>query len=313
MGILEIENLHVGFQKDKEYIDVLKGVNLCVEEHTTLALVGESGCGKTQTARCIIKLLSTNAIIKEGKILFKGNDILHMDEEELLQMRRNQIAMIFQNPQAVLDPVFTIGKQLEECIKLQYKDKKIDVKAQVEELLEIVQIADGKRIMRSFPFQLSLGMCQRIMIAMAMASQAQFWIVDEATSALDGNVQADILALLNKLKSERKLSLLLITHDLRILPRMSDEIAIMFDGEIIEVMKSEQLLDKEAIHHPYTQTLLQALSFEGQEEPHEADDIQHHEGCAYASRCSHCQQICLNQKPKMKSLSEKQRIQCHLI
>lgn len=265
--LLEIRNLHIGFKKGGKIDRVVHGINLDIQTNETLALVGESGSGKTVTAQAILRLFSENWIAyPEGEILFEGRNTLTMDVPELISIRGNEISMIFQEPMSSLNPLHTIEKQLNETLFLHKGLSPGKATPIALEWLKKVGIRDPENKLKSFPHQLSGGERQRVMIAMALANEPKLLIADEPTTALDVTIQAQILNLIESLQREFKMAVLFITHDLGIVRRISDRVAVMHQGKIVETERVRKIFEKPK--HPYTKILLAA---EPSDEPPESD------------------------------------------
>ncbi len=255
--ILKIENLHTSFFTDSGEVKAVQGISLSLEQGKTLGLVGESGSGKTVTALSIIRLLPPLARILEGSIIYKGKDLLSLSEKEMRSIRGREIAFIFQEPMSALNPVFTIGEQIIEAIKLH---KNLDTSEAVREtinLLNKVGITPAEERMKDYPHLLSGGMRQRVLIAMALACSPSLLIADEPTTALDVTIQAEILELIDNLKKENSLTMLLITHDLGIVAEYVDNVAIMQKGKIVEFAPVKDLFANPK--HLYTKMLLNSI------------------------------------------------------
>ncbi len=248
--LLEIRDLHVSFGPVK----AVNGVRLTLNEGEFLALVGESGCGKSVTALSITRLLGVPAKIEKGNILFEGRDLLALPEVELRRVRGGKIAYIFQEPATSLNPVFSVGDQIGEVLQLHRRMTSKEAKEESVSLLSRVGIREPERRLRSYPHELSGGMKQRVMIAMALASHPRLLIADEPTTALDVTIQDEILSLLIKLKEETGIGLLFITHDLSLVSQVSDSAAIMYCGKIVEKGRTEEVLQSPL--HPYTLGLI---------------------------------------------------------
>lgn len=255
MKELVIQNVSMGYETSQGYIEILHDINLYIDKGESIAIVGESGCGKSQLMRTILHLNREKRRLR-GKIYWKDNDITLWNQQQMKQLRHHKIAMIFQDPKMALDPTYTIGKQMMECIS--YTKKKHEKREICEQALAQVHIADSKRIMKSYPHQLSIGMCQRVMIAMLILSGASLWICDEATSSLDVSIQADLLQLIQSLRNEYGASMIFITHDLRLVPSMSERVYIMKQGCIVETCTSSSLF--QGSHHPATNELIHAIT-----------------------------------------------------
>jgi len=256
-AVLEIENLHAGFHTDNGDLFALRGVNLSMKKGEILAVVGESGSGKTLTALSILKLLDPPAFISNGKILFAGKDLLEQDEDQLNQIRGASISMIFQEPMTALNPVLTVGYQIQEVLKTHAGYAQSEAKKRSIDLLNDVGIQNPEMRVNSYPYELSGGMRQRAMIAMALAVSPSILIADEPTTALDVTIQAQILLLLKNLSKNKNMSILLITHDLGIVSQMADNVAIMYAGQIVEYGSVNHVIHNS--RHPYTQGLLNSI------------------------------------------------------
>lgn len=257
MSLLEVENLHTYFDTKRGTVKAVNGVSFSIKEGRTLGLVGESGSGKSQTAMSILKLFQKNQYIADGSIVFDGKEMTTLSKKELLKIRGNDISMIFQEPMTSLNPVFTVQHQLAEVLKIHQNVSKKDAYARAYELLEAVKIPNPKRTLKQYPHQMSGGMSQRVMIAMALACNPKLLIADEPTTALDVIIQAEILKLMNELKDEFNTSILFITHDLGVISNMADDIIVMHGGKIVESAPIETIF-KDA-KHPYTKRLIAAF------------------------------------------------------
>ena len=228
MRLLEINKLHTYFSTRKGLIKAVNGVSFTIDEGKTLGLVGESGSGKSQTAMSILQLFEPNQKIYEGEIIYKGEDITKYSRSQMEKIRGNEISMIFQEPMSSLNPVFTVEKQISEVLMLHKKMSKKEAAKRCEELLASVKIPNPHVVAKQYPFELSGGMNQRVMIAMALACEPKLLIADEPTTALDVTIQAQILRLMNDLKNRLNTSILFITHDLGVINQMADEVAVMY-------------------------------------------------------------------------------------
>jgi|TARA_B100001971_G_scaffold209732_1_gene233848 peptide/nickel transport system ATP-binding protein len=304
--LLEVEDLRVSVNSEGTSFEVVKGVSLSVFENEILCLVGESGCGKSMTALSIMGLLPGGvAKVTEGRVGYEGKDLLGLKNRELRRLRAESISMIFQDPITSLDPVFTIGSVLEEVVR-SHRDvsrsaaREIAVNALVE-----AELPDAANRLDSYPHQLSGGMRQRVMIALAIALDPRLLIADEPTTALDVTVQAQILENLRDRQREREMGMLLITHDLAVVASVADRVAVMYAGEIVEEAPVDELFDKP--RHPYTQGLLRALpeisvsrgslySIPGRVPPPQIPPP----GCLFAPRCEHALDACWEAGPELK-------------
>ena len=255
--ILSIENLRIHFETFAGEVQAIRGVNLKLEKGETLALVGESGSGKSVTAKSVMKLLSNNAVVKEGAIIFKGENILEKSERDMQSIRGKKIAMIFQDPMTSLDPTMKIGKQIKEVIIKHEKASKEEADKRAEELLELVGIPNAKERMKQYPHQFSGGQRQRIVIAIALACNPDVLIADEPTTALDVTIQAQILELLKELQQQFQMAIIFITHDLGVVANVADRVAVMYAGKVVEVGTVDEVFYNP--QHPYTWGLLRSM------------------------------------------------------
>lgn len=261
--VLSVENLSVAFRLDGGEANAVRGVDFYLEKGETLALVGESGCGKSATAKALMGLLPPNAKVTAGSVFYGGRDATKLSERELCAHRGSVISMVFQDPFSSLNPIMRVGRQLTEAmlIKNAYRKKsgvpvltKREAKARAIRLMEEVGITEAERRFRRYPFEFSGGMRQRLVIAIALAADPEILICDEPTTALDVRVQAQIIELIKRLQKERKLSVLFITHDLGVVAKIADRVAVMYAGKIVEYGKSEEIFYH--AQHPYTWALL---------------------------------------------------------
>ena len=255
--ILSIENLRIHFETFAGEVQAIRGVNLKLQKGETLALVGESGSGKSVTAKSVMKLLSNNAVVKEGSITFKGENILEKSERDMQSIRGKEIAMVFQDPMTSLDPTMKIGKQITEVIIKHEKASKEEADKRAEELLELVGIPNAKERMKQYPHQFSGGQRQRIVIAIALACNPDVLIADEPTTALDVTIQAQILELLKKLQQQFQMAIIFITHDLGVVANVADRVAVMYAGKVVEVGTVDEVFYNP--QHPYTWGLLRSM------------------------------------------------------
>ena len=255
--ILSIENLRIHFETFAGEVQAIRGVNLKLEKGEILALVGESGSGKSVTAKSVMKLLSNNAVVKEGAIIFKGENILDKSERDMQSIRGKEIAMVFQDPMTSLDPTMKIGKQITEVIIKHEKASKEEADKRAEELLELVGIPNAKERMKQYPHQFSGGQRQRIVIAIALACNPDVLIADEPTTALDVTIQAQILELLKELQQKFQMAIIFITHDLGVVANVADRVAVMYAGKVVEVGTADEVFYNP--QHPYTWGLLRSM------------------------------------------------------
>lgn len=257
MAILEVQDLVVDFHTAAGVVQAVRGISFSMEQGQTLAIVGESGSGKSVTSRAIMGILTENATVRQGQVLFDGQDLLKLTQRQLCPIRGNRIAMVFQDPLSSLDPVMRIGEQIAEGIRLKLGVSPRAARKKALALLAEVGIRDPERCYRQFPHQLSGGMRQRIVIAIALAADPEILICDEPTTALDVTIQAQILELLGRLKQQRKLSILFITHDFGVVANVADRIGVMYAGKLVEYGTSREIFYDP--RHPYTKALLAAM------------------------------------------------------
>lgn len=320
--LLRIDGLRVNFQTPSGQVQAVDGVDLAVRRGRTLAVVGESGCGKSITARAILGLLPEENSEVSGTIAFKrrsGETVdvaaLSRRSKAMRNIRGGEIAMIFQEPMTSLNPVFTVGDQILESIHLHTKDRGGAAYARAVDLLSLVGIPEPEARLRAYPHQMSGGMRQRVMIAMALASNPSLLLADEPTTALDVTVQAQILDLLRELQQERDMSVVFITHDLGVVAEMAHEVAVIYLGQVVEYADVHDLFSRPA--HPYTQGLLHSLPRIGATARLEPiagsvpDPRDRHAGCRFVSRCAFRMAKCVEQPPLFE-LPNNQRVRCWL-
>lgn len=314
-ALLAIENLSLGFQTSQGLVPVVENLSLTVGAGRIVGLVGESGCGKSVTARAIMRLLPTPpARVSAGKIFLDGVDLLELDDAGMRHARGNQIGMVFQEPMTSLNPTLTIGFQVGEALKLHGKSDRANVKlnratvkpdrATVLEMLDLVGIGAAERRYDQYPHELSGGLRQRVMIAMALICSPRLLIADEPTTALDVTIQAQILELLLKLRDELGMAILLITHDLGVVANYADEVAVMYAGRVVETGSVGRLFDHP--QHPYTRGLLDAIPrLAGGKERLSSikgsvpDPSIMIKGCRFAERCTNAIDRCRNAEPSL--------------
>ena len=255
--ILSVKDLRINFRTYGGLVQAVRGINFDLHKGETLAIVGESGSGKSVSIRAIMGILANNAIIESGQILYDGMDLTKVQEKDFHEIRGKRIGLIFQDPLSALNPIMKIGKQITEVLHLHNTMTKEDAKKRAIELMEAVGIPDAERRFNQYPFQFSGGMRQRIVIAIALAGDPEILICDEPTTALDVTVQAKILELINKIKEERNLSVIFITHDLGVVANMADRVNVMYAGKIVETGTAEEVFFEPA--HPYTWALLGSM------------------------------------------------------
>ena len=315
--ILNILGLSVGFRIKRDFALAIRDVSLKVKKGEIVCVVGESGCGKTITALSIMRLLPPNSEIAGGRIMFEGKDLLSLSEDEMRSIRGNEISIIFQEPLTSLNPVFRIGDQIAETIKVHKKMKEDEIKRRCIELLELVGIKEPEKRIYDYPHQLSGGQRQRVMIAISLACNPKLIIADEPTTALDVTVQAQILRLFKELQRKLNISLLYITHDLSVVAQIADRVYVMYAGMIMEEGKVEDIFYRP--RHPYTIGLLESLPKRERSKrlksiPGMVPDIFHRpSGCLFHPRCSLCKDICKSTIPDLRDLGDGHRVRCHVI
>jgi oligopeptide/dipeptide ABC transporter ATP-binding protein len=259
--LLEVRDLHTSFHTRHGVVRAVTGVSFHVDRGEILGLVGESGCGKTVTSMSILRLVASPGAIEKGEVLFDGKDVLTFDQRELRTLRGNRVAMIFQQPTSSLNPVMDVGDQISEVLALHRGMKKKAARARALELLGMVGVPDPKRRIDAYPHEMSGGMAQRVMIAMALACEPELLIADEPTTALDVTIQAQILDLMRNLQRETGTAIILITHDLGVVAEMCDRVAVMYAGEIVEQADVRTLFGQPK--HPYTRGLIDSVPVPG--------------------------------------------------
>lgn len=319
MSLLEIRNLHTYFDTRRGLIKAVNGVSLSVDEGRTLGVVGESGSGKSQTAMSILQLFEKNQRIYDGEVVFDGRVISNLSKEEMYHIRGNAISMIFQEPMTSLNPVFTVSRQISEVLMLHQGLTKKQAHDHSVEMLAAVKIPNPEQMVLQYPHQLSGGMRQRVMIAIALACRPQLLIADEPTTALDVTIQAQILRLMNELKSEFNTSIMFITHDLGVINQMADDVAVMYCGEVVEAAPVDFIFQKRSEYsHPYTEALLVSIPLLSSKQgerleaipgsvPHPLDLPK---GCKFAPRCRYATKKCHEQTPDLVKVNNVQSVRC---
>jgi oligopeptide/dipeptide ABC transporter ATP-binding protein len=311
--LLEIRNLTTVFPVRSGLLRAVDGVSLSLDRGEVLCLVGESGCGKSMTALSILRLVPPPGKIEDGEVIFRERNLMDLDDEEMRKIRGEQISMVFQEPMSALNPVFTIGDQVSEVLRVHHgMDREIAVKRAIE-LLRSVGIPDPSLRVRDYPHQMSGGMQQRALIAMAVACEPDLIIADEPTTALDVTVQAQILRLMEKLTREMGKSLLLITHDLGIVAEVADRVCVMYAGVIVETGGVRELFSDP--RHPYSSGLLASLPTPGrrtfQAIPGLVPDLSALPGgCRFHTRCPRAQTLCAREEPDLV-FTGKRGVRCH--
>ena len=316
--ILEIQDEYLSFFTPAGEVKALNGVSLSMEQGEVLGIVGESGSGKSVTAYSIMGLTAHPGKLIGGSIRFNGHQVDQMTENEFRKMRGNEVSIIFQDPMTSLNPVYTIGNQIEEVILLHTDKSKAEAKLRARELLELVGINEPDKRLRQYPHELSGGMRQRVMIAIALACEPKLLIADEPTTALDVTIQAQILELMQDLRNKLGMSIIMITHDLGVVASMCEKIAVMYAGHIVEYGTTDEIFYQPS--HEYTKGLIKSiprLDVEVRErlvpiEGQPIDLLNPPAGCPFAPRCEKCMKICLNKMPPKTQLSDTHYSQCWL-
>jgi peptide/nickel transport system ATP-binding protein len=316
--VLRVHDLTTCFDGDETTVLAVDRLSFDLMPGETLGLVGESGCGKSVTSLSIMRLLRAPGRVAGGSIEFDGQDLLALPEKAMRAIRGNQISMIFQEPMTSLNPVVTVGRQISESLMLHQGLSRREAMAQAESLLELVQISDPARRVREYPYQLSGGMRQRAMIAMALACQPKVLIADEPTTALDVTIQAQILHLLREIQQRLGTSIVLITHDLGVVAQMCQRVIVMYAGRKVEEGSVDDILDR--AQHPYTQALIRSLPdfADGQDHTARLAELPgivpvmtpESRGCAFAARCPEAQPRCSEQAPPAADAGSRHRVWC---
>ena len=313
--LLDIRDLKTYFFTKKGLVKAVDGISLVLEKGQTLALVGESGCGKSITALSLLRLVPAPGRVVAGQIFFAGEDILLLPATEMRRIRGNRVAMVFQEPMTALNPVLKIGDQITEVLELHKGLTHQEATRQAATLLEKVGIPDPERRLHSYPHQLSGGLRQRVVIAMALACNPQLLIADEPTTALDVTIQAQIMELLRQLQAEREMATLLITHDLGIVAESADQVAIMYAGLIVEHANVRSLFKNPS--HPYTLGLLASVPrLDGRNERlqpvlgHVPSPFERPSGCPFRSRCPEAFEPCAKACPELKEVAVGHLVRC---
>jgi len=316
--LLSVQDLKVDFDTYEGVVKALDGVTFSILEGEIFGLVGETGCGKTITALSIIRLVPENGRITQGKILFRNEELLGKTEEEMRKLRGGKISMIFQDPSISLNPVFTVGEQITDIISVHQNLEKNEAVKKTVESFDLVALSDPEKTMKQYPHELSGGMQQRVMIAMALSSDPDMLIADEPTSSVDVTIQAQLLKRLLQIKSTRNLAILLITHSMGIVAETCDKVGVMYAGNIVEIGPMRGTLKKAL--HPYTQGLLASIP-----KPETRrlklqlvkgsipDLINRPQGCAFHPRCPYAIDRCKAEKPELIEISPGRYAACHLV
>ena len=316
-NILSVQNLHTSFHTDKGEVKADNGVTFNLEKGKILGIVGESGSGKSVTAYSIMRILEKNGRITEGKILYKGQDIAEFSEKQMREFRGKCCSIIFQDPMTSLNPVFTVGNQLKEAIELHTDRKGKEAEARAIEMLTLVGVNEPEKRVKQYPYELSGGMRQRVMIAMALACEPDILIADEPTTALDVTIQAQILELMQSLQKKLGMAIIMVTHDLGVIADMCDEIIVMYGGRVCERGTAEDIFYRP--HHEYTKGLLRSIP--------NVDRIGEKlipipgtpinllnmpKGCAFCPRCEEAMKICIEEQPPEMQMPDGHFASCWL-
>ena len=319
-AILKVHQLTTRFQTERGPVTAVDRVSFDLSAGETLGIVGESGCGKTVTSKSIMRLLPEHRswFGDESRVDFGGRNLLEISEREMRDVRGNQIAMIFQEPMTALNPVFTVGWQLEEALRYHTALDRQQRRQRAVEMLQMVEMPNPERRLREYPHQLSGGMRQRVMIAIALCCEPDILIADEPTTALDVTIQAQILRLMEDLKQRIGTAIILITHDLGVVAQICDRVAVMYAGRIVEMASVHDVFHRP--QHPYTRALLDSIP---------STDPEHHgerlpaiegivpslfalpEGCRFHDRCRYCEDVCRQDEPPLETSRPNQQVRCH--
>lgn len=318
MAMLEVKNLHTYFKTRKGIVKAVNDVSYVLEPGKTVGIVGESGSGKSVSAMSILQLLDGNGYIAEGEVIFEGRDLTKLTQQEMYEIRGNKISVIFQEPMTSLNPVFTIKKQLSEPFMIHQGMNKKEAEAKALEMLASVQIPNPEAVLRQYPHQLSGGMRQRVMIAMALACRPKILIADEPTTALDVTIQAQILRLMNDLQRDNGTAIIFITHDLGVINEMADDVVVMYCGQVVEKTSAKVIFTDCPTSHPYTEGLMHSIpridNITNKLEP--IPGVVPHplalpKGCKFAPRCKYATQKCLDLEPALEEVNPGQMVRCH--
>ncbi len=315
-NVLSIKDLIVEYHTDEGIVQAVNGIDIDISKGRTLGLVGETGAGKTTTARSIMQLIqSPPGKIKGGSIILNGEDMLSASEKKLEKIRGAQVSMIFQDPMTALNPVITVGDQIAEAILIHQKVSIEEANKRAKDMLEMVGIPGGR--MKEYPHQFSGGMKQRVVIAIALSCSPQLLIADEPTTALDVTIQAQVLELMKELKEKFQMAMIMITHDLGVVAEVCDEVAIMYAGRIVEQGNLEDIFRR--TKHPYTEGLFNSIPNIDDRKSElipikglMSDPYNLPEGCSFCDRCNYALPVCKTQKPPRVAFSETHFTECHL-
>ncbi|MCI6376214.1 MAG: ABC transporter ATP-binding protein [Clostridiales bacterium] len=316
MPLLEVKNLHTYFKTKKGIVKAVNDVSYSLEPGKTIGIVGESGSGKSVSAMSILQLLDANGYIASGEVLFEGRDLTKLPLSEMYHIRGNAISVIFQEPMTSLNPVFTVDRQLSEPFIIHQGKTKKEAHELALKMLADVQIPNPEAVIRQYPHQLSGGMRQRVMIAMALACRPKILIADEPTTALDVTIQAQILRLMNELQEEKGTSIIFITHDLGVINEMADDVAVMYCGQVVEKASARTIFSDCKMSHPYTEGLMFSIPrLDSKDKIEPIPGVVPHplalpKGCKFAPRCKYCTAKCMEQEPALEDVGNGQLIRC---
>ena len=316
MPLLEVKNLHTYFKTKKGIVKAVNDVSYSLEAGKTIGIVGESGSGKSVSAMSILQLLDANGYIAGGEVLFEGKDLTKLSLNEMYHIRGNAISVIFQEPMTSLNPVFTVDRQLSEPFIIHQGKTKKEAHELALKMLEDVQIPNPEAVINQYPHQLSGGMRQRVMIAMALACRPKILIADEPTTALDVTIQAQILRLMNELQEEKGTSIIFITHDLGVINEMADDVAVMYCGQVVEKATARTIFSDCKMSHPYTEGLMYSIPrLDSKDKIQPIPGVVPHplalpKGCKFAPRCKYCTAKCMEAEPELKNMGNGQLIRC---
>ena len=315
--LLEVKNLKTFFKTRNGIVKAVNDVSYSIYPGKTLGIVGESGSGKSVSAMSVLRLLDANGYIAGGTVTFDGQDLSKVTTEEMYHIRGNRISVIFQEPMTSLNPVFSVKKQLSEPFIIHQGMSKKEAAAKCIEMLKAVQIPNPEAVAKQYPHQLSGGMRQRVMIAMALACKPDILIADEPTTALDVTIQAQILRLMNDLQKENGTAIMFITHDLGVINEMADDVVVMYCGQVVEQAPARVIFTNCEKSHPYTEGLMYSIPRLNDDRkkldpipgavPHPLDLPK---GCKFAPRCKYCTQKCIDAEPELKQVAEGQYVRC---
>lgn len=313
--LLSVENIIVEFEQGDDIVHAVNDVSFDLESGDILGIVGESGCGKSVTSLALVDLIQPPGRIKDGRVLYKGEDILSMSQEEVRRIRGNKISYVFQEPMSALNPAYTVGWQIAEPMKIHNHIKETGSREEAIKLLEEVGIPDASERVDDYPHEFSGGMRQRAMIAMALACQPDILIADEPTTSLDVTIESQILELIRRINQEQNLAVIFITHDLGVVAQICDKVAVMYMGKIVEIADTTDLFDNP--RHPYTQGLmncvLDPLEDDQTIEPIGGaipDPRNLPAGCNFEPRCPHSIEKCMDEEPELRKVGENHQSAC---